>query len=183
MSEWNKAGIPHKGWECIDVFDLADDTEAGEEILYEQCEMCGNEKIRYVHVMKHQDFPEELHVGCVCAEKMSGDYVNPRRCETALKNKSMRRRNFNAVRWRFNSAKNTYSKKYKGEYITIMEGRYGGWGIFFAGQKIWNHEGRKISSFKEAEKIAFEIFEEYHTTQKERDAKFIWNSLDTDRRI
>lgn len=172
MGEWNREGIPHKGWKCIDVFDLADEIEAGEEILYEQCEMCGNEKIRYVHVMKHQDFPEELHVGCVCAEKMSGDYVNPRRCETALKNKAMRRRNFNRVRWRFNSVKNTYSKKYKGEYITIMEGRYGGWGIFFAGQKIWNYEGRKIRSFEEAEKVAFEVFEEYHTTQEERDAKF-----------
>ena len=57
--------------------------------------------------------------------------------------------------------KNTYSKKYKGEYITIMEGRYGGWGIFFAGQKIWNYEGRKIRSFEEAEKVAFEVFEEY----------------------
>ena len=129
------AGIPYKGWKCMAVFDLADETGTGEEILYEQCEMCGEEK-RYVHVMKHQHFPDEVYVGCVCVEKMFGDYINPRRREIALKNKAMRRRNFNRVKWRVNSFKNTYSKKYKGEYITIMESRYGGWGVFFADQKI-----------------------------------------------
>lgn len=34
--------------------DLGEGLE-GEEIEYEQCEMCGNEKIRYVHIMKHPE--------------------------------------------------------------------------------------------------------------------------------
>ena len=136
MVEWSRIGVPHKGWRCIDVLDLGEDAENIEEIDYQQCEMCGNEKIRYVHVMKHTEYQEILHVGCVCAEKMSGDYENPRKREKTLRNKAIRRRNFNRVEWKFNASKKTYSKKYKGEYITILESKYGNWGVFFSNQKI-----------------------------------------------
>ncbi|MDE7435550.1 MAG: hypothetical protein K2N01_07010 [Lachnospiraceae bacterium] len=71
MPPWNIMGISHKGWKCMDVLDLADEIESGEEIRYEQCEMCGIRKLQYIHVMKHQDFPEELHAGCACAEKVA----------------------------------------------------------------------------------------------------------------
>lgn len=135
MAEWNKPGIPHKGWQCIDVYDLGENAESSEDIEYERCEMCNNEKIRYVHVMKHSEYKELLRVGCNCAEKMSEDYENPCKRETDLKNKAVRRRNFNRKEWNFNSAKGTYSKKYKGEYITIKEGKFGGWGVFFAGRR------------------------------------------------
>lgn len=53
MMKWSKEGLPHKGWQCLDVIDLAENTETGDSIPYEQCEMCGNEKIRYAHVMIH----------------------------------------------------------------------------------------------------------------------------------
>lgn len=82
---WNKEGVPHRGWRCIDVEDLADLVDGTEEIPYEQCEMCGNERIRFVHLMQHPDYPHELRVGCVCAEKMSDDYVNPRKAEDTLR--------------------------------------------------------------------------------------------------
>ena len=49
MTKWNKEGLPHKGWQCLDVIDLAERAESGDSIPYEQCEMCGNEKIRYAH--------------------------------------------------------------------------------------------------------------------------------------
>jgi hypothetical protein len=79
---WNQADIPHKGWIFLDVID----TETAEAI----CEMCGNERIRYVHMMAHADHSERLSVGCVCAEKMSDDYVNPRKRERELRNKTAR---------------------------------------------------------------------------------------------
>ena len=87
--EWNKAGIPHKGWSCVDVEDIAEYFDDAEEIEYEQCEMCGRERIRFVHIMRHPDYPDELRVGCVCAEKMSDDYVNPRRAEDTLKKRAV----------------------------------------------------------------------------------------------
>lgn len=170
--EWNRVGIPHKGWICIGVEDVAESVDYDEDIEYEQCEMCGNEKIRYVHIMQHPDFPEELHVGCVCAEKMSGDYVNPRRDEKRLRKRAARRTNFNKREWNCNPAKRTYSKKYKGEYITMMENRYGNWGIFFANKRFWEYKGRRMNSFEEAERVAFDIFEEFHTTQEEREYRY-----------
>ena len=172
MGEWNKEGIPHKGWKCIDVIDLAECSEPGADIPYEQCEMCGNERIRFAHIMKHPQYFDELHVGCVCAEKMEEDYINPRRRENVLRNRAARKSNFNKIQWRFNSEKETYSKKYKGEYITIMRSKYGNWCVFFASQRIWDFDGRKMWSFEEAENIAFYIFEKYHTTRKEREYRF-----------
>ena len=75
MSEnrWDNMGIPHKGWSCIDVIDLRGDGAGSDETSYETCQMCGHEKIRYVHVMEHCDLEDSLRVGCVCAEKMSDD--------------------------------------------------------------------------------------------------------------
>lgn len=182
MMKWSKKGLPHKGWQCLDVIDLAENTETGDSIPYEQCEMCGNEKIRYAHVMIYPEYPDEIHVGCICAEKMTDDYDTPRKRETAVRNRTIRKKNFNKVQWRFNREKRTYSKKYKGEYITIMQSRYGNWGVFFASQKIWEYDGKKIRSFEEAEHVAFSVFEEYHTTQAERKLQFYINQMRQNRK-
>lgn len=74
---WDQPDVPHKGWVFLDVID----TETAEET----CEMCGNERIRYVHIVTHADYPAQLNVGCVCAEKMTDDYVNPSRRENRLR--------------------------------------------------------------------------------------------------
>lgn len=79
---WNQSDIPHKGWVCVDVID--------NETADATCEMCGNERIRYVHAMSHPQNNLQLDVGCVCAEKMTNDYVNPKRRERALRNKAAR---------------------------------------------------------------------------------------------
>ena len=44
--------------------------------------------------------------------------------------------------------------------------------FFFAGKRIWDYDGSKIRSMEEAERIAFEVFEQYHTTQEERELQF-----------
>lgn len=61
--------------------------------------------------MVHPDYAEEIHVGCVCAEKMTDDYINPRKSERALKNRNSRKNNFNRAQWNFNATKKTYSIK------------------------------------------------------------------------
>lgn len=43
--------------------------------------VCGNEKIRYVHVMEHPDPDKSCEVECVCAEEMNNDYGEPKRRE------------------------------------------------------------------------------------------------------
>jgi hypothetical protein len=64
----------HKGWNAVSVIDSRQDDESDDSPTYETCEMCGNGKIRFVHVMSHESYPDELRVGCRCAEKMSDDY-------------------------------------------------------------------------------------------------------------
>lgn len=32
--------------------------------------MCGNEKIRYVHILPHPEFNGEIRAGCSCTAKM-----------------------------------------------------------------------------------------------------------------
>lgn len=62
MNLWDVKGVPHKGWKCEEVIDVGDENLSSDKIEYEQCEMCGNEKIRYVHIMKHDNYFKELRV-------------------------------------------------------------------------------------------------------------------------
>ena len=96
---WTEPGIPHKGWRLIDVIDLRPDDAPVEETEYETCEMCGNERIRFVHIMEHNEH-ETLRVGCVCAEKMSGDYIGPRAREKQVRNRATRRQKWLSRKWR-----------------------------------------------------------------------------------
>ncbi len=167
MNLWDVKGVPHRGWECESVIDVGEWAGTGDEIEYEQCEMCGNERIRYVHIMKHRNYPKKLGVGCVCAEKMSGDYVNPRKEENAIKNRALRRCNFLQMPWKYNPHKETYSKKYKGRYITIVH-RNGKWGIYFDKYRVWKIQEQKIEDFRVAEVLAFELYEAYIQLQNQK---------------
>ena len=50
MARWDNPGIPHKGWTLVGCVDLGEGVYGDDEIEYETCEMCHNEKIRYVHI-------------------------------------------------------------------------------------------------------------------------------------
>jgi hypothetical protein len=56
--KWTQAGVPHKGWTCVDIEDLGSPDHV--------CEMCEVQPVRYVHSMEHPNH-ETLRVGCVCA--------------------------------------------------------------------------------------------------------------------
>lgn len=97
---WKQQGIPHKGWTLVDVIDVREDGQAELETDYETCMMCGNEKIRYVHIVEHTEVGEEFRVGCTCAEKMTNDYLNPERRERELRNRANRRINWTKKDWK-----------------------------------------------------------------------------------
>ena len=108
MKLWYTPGVPHKGWECDTVYDIRKDGSSPEEADYEVCQMCGNERIRYVHVMSHPEYPKSLNVGCICAEKMSDDYVGPKKREKNLRNIASRRSNWLKRKWRISSKGNDF---------------------------------------------------------------------------
>lgn len=76
MDLWSQKGFPHKGWIYVDVEDTGE--------LSATCEMCGN-NIRYVHYLSHPICDKSIGVGCVCAEKLTDDYITPKTREKAIK--------------------------------------------------------------------------------------------------
>ena len=112
---WKQQGIPHKGWSLVDVIDVREDGQAEWETEYKTCMMCGNEKIRYVHIVEHIEVGEEFRVGCNCATKMTDDYINPERREKELRNRANRRVNWTKKQWK--------SSK-KGNYYLNIENRH-----------------------------------------------------------
>ncbi|NBA88907.1 hypothetical protein GVN16_24240 [Emticicia sp. CRIBPO] len=73
---WNRNSIPHKGWTLIDVIDIREEGQKESETEYETCMMCGNEKIRYVHIVENEEVGEVFRVGFNYSRKMTEDYAN-----------------------------------------------------------------------------------------------------------
>jgi hypothetical protein len=98
--KWSKAGVPRKGWTCIDVEDLGEPSAI--------CEMCETQAIRYVHHMQHPSYPDALGCGCVCAGHMEENYEGARQRERALRNASARRRRRLTRDWRISRNRNPF---------------------------------------------------------------------------
>lgn len=119
-SKWNIPNIPHKGWTLEDVYDVREDGQAAEDTDYETCMMCNNERIRFVHIVSHVDVSEDFKVGCVCAEKMTNDYLTPKRLEIALRNKASRRVNWIKKKWKESHNGNIYLN-IEGHHLLIYQ--------------------------------------------------------------
>ena len=115
----------------------------------------------------HSDFNGELRVGCVCAEHMTDDYINPQKSERELKNRLNRKKNFMRREWQ-ERAQGKYVLRYKGENITIMKSKFGaGWGVLYGGQSVFRYNNRRIDDFHTARLIAFDLFDEQHESRGE----------------
>lgn len=75
-TRWKANGLPRKGWRLVDVIDT--------EELSSNCEWCGTD-IRYEHHLYHDEQDLQSISGCVCAEHLTDDYVNPKKREKELK--------------------------------------------------------------------------------------------------
>lgn len=113
-NHWNLEGVPHKGWQYETIIDLR---EEGEQ--YETCMMCGKEEIRYVHILSHDEVAETYRVGCVCAEKMTDDYVNPKERQRQLENRSKRKEIWKFKDWKQN-LKGNYYYNFEGHFLVIF---------------------------------------------------------------
>lgn len=158
MARWDLSGVPHKGWIFVDCIDVKEDATDDDEIEYETCEMCQNEKIRYVHLLRHPDYLEMIRVGCVCAEKLTNNYETPRNRENALRNRAMRKKNFMKQEW-YPNANGNLILKYKGECITAIQ-RYGQFRCVYQGRWTNDYHGRKITDLETLKMAAFEAFDD-----------------------
>jgi hypothetical protein len=83
--------LPESGWECVTVEDhgTAD----------QQCEMCGQEHVRFIHIMTHAEGTLTARMGKVCAAKYGDSATLPGLREKKLKNRAMRRGNWLKRTW------------------------------------------------------------------------------------
>jgi hypothetical protein len=84
--KWGRAGVPHKGWECVNVEDLGEPSQI--------CEMCEVMEIRYVQYMRHPNYPDLLACGLVCAGHMSEDLTGAANRDKTLRSNSRKRKTF-----------------------------------------------------------------------------------------
>ena len=157
MARWDNPGIPHKGWTLVGCVDLGEGVYGDDEIEYETCEMCHNEKIRYVHILTHPNYPREIHVGCDCACKMTEDYVTHPEDERKLRNRANRRQNFLKQEW-YRSSKGNLVLNYKGEYITAVE-KQGRWSCVYRNQWTNSYRGHIITDLATLKLAAFDAFD------------------------
>jgi len=149
-------GAPLDGWYCVDVLDIAD--EDGEVVSFATCELCNCNKVRYIHVMRNDDYFEDVEVGCICAGIMEGDILAARERERLMKNRAKRKQNFPRRKWKLTRTGNGYLN-YKGKRIFINKnttGR-GTYNVFCEGQTVWNYKGRPIDNFLSAAYAAFDL--------------------------
>ncbi len=154
MNLWNQTDVPHKGWRLKNVIDIRGDGESVDEAEYETCMMCNNERIRFVHIVTHIDIEVEFRVGCVCAEKMTNDYIAPSNREKELKNRSNRWKSWINKQWSISKKGNPFLKL-KGHLIIIYKNYDGNYKVKIdekLGNKIFfNIFDAKIAAFKGVE--------------------------------
>lgn len=153
---------PVSGWECVDMYDVNADRNVlagnGASDATFICELCDCPKVRFVHVMRHEEFPEDIHVGCVCAGIMEGDVLAAKDRDREMENRSKRKGNYLRRVWKRYSNGN-YRLRYKNRQITIISGGYGlsGFSVVCDGRISPKCEGRSITSFLDAVHTAFDV--------------------------
>lgn len=151
MNFWNTPGVPHKGWQLESVYDIREEGQSVDETDYKTCMMCGNDRIRYVHILTHKEVSKDFIVGCICAEKMTDDYVNPRRIENAIKNKTARKISWAKKTWKISKKGNQFLKKdghlfiiFRDKKSDIYRGKIDG---IFGKKHFQSEEEAKIALF------------------------------------
>ncbi len=154
---WSEPGVPHKDWSCIDVIDLRANGEPASETDYANCQMCGQEKLRYVHIMEHSDYHRTLEVGCVCAEKMTEDYLTPKKRESHLRNRASRRSRWLKLRgWKISKKGNPYINIGDFNLVIYSSGNLWRYQLKVNGD---SRQGTKTYPTQEEAKLA--LFDEY----------------------
>ena len=146
--KWSVAGVPHRGWVCVDIEDLGEPST--------DCEMCESQTIRYVHHMEHPEYPRVLQVGCVCAGNMEGSLSASRVREASMRSRAEKRNRWLSRAWKV-SAKGNPHIKAEGYRVTVYP-RGQGWAFTLApvdGSTVL-HARRSYQSTSAAKLAAFD---------------------------
>lgn len=100
--KWADPGVPHKGWTCVRIEDLGSPEKT--------CEMCESQEIRYVHYMQHDDYEDQLAVGCICAGNMEQDLSAAKARDKHMQSRAGKRARWLSRKWRLSKAGNEWVK-------------------------------------------------------------------------
>ena len=146
-----------EGWYCDRMYDVAGEDDAPDDVVLATCELCDCSSVRYVHVMRHHSYFEDVEVGCICAGIMEGDILAAKAQDNELKNRARRKRNFPNRKWRKTYNGNLHIT-YRGQDIFINKSQYGNsYGVRCGNQSTWQYKGRPINNFISAAYAAFEL--------------------------
>ena len=82
--------------------------------------MCGNERIRFIHLVSHPEVARCFKVGCSCAEKMTEDYVTPKRLEKEVRSQQRKSSTWLNKNWRISQNGNLYLN-YNDDFLLIYK--------------------------------------------------------------
>jgi len=156
LKKWN---APLEGWHCQYVHDVKEDGWIGgnDNGLF-TCELCGCCRVRFVHVMEHEDWFEPLYVGCICAGVMEGDILAAQERERQARNRAKRKRSFIERKWSM-TYKGDYTRQHNGKRLTITKPPFMGsqFGVVCNGTPYMSYKGKPITNFLSAACAAFDI--------------------------
>ena len=153
LQEW---GAPLSGWYCDYIYDVANEEEDSDHIELFTCELCDCTQVRFVHVMRHDEYFETVSVGCICAGIMEGDILAARERERLMKNRAKRKRNFPHRQWRKNWYGN-YQLTYQGRKVFINNKGGNRYSVYVDGKTSWSYKGKPLDNFVSAAYAAFEL--------------------------
>lgn len=75
-----------------------------------------------IHVLSHSRYADEIRAGCVCAERMTDDYVTHRKRERQLLLKSKRRETFLEMKgWKVSRKGNLFKNLPSGPHLVMFK--------------------------------------------------------------
>lgn len=154
LKEWS---APVSEWECLYTYDVKQDEEERSDDLY-TCQLCDFSQVRYVHVMRHRDYFEDVSVGCICAGVMEDDILAAQERERVMKNRAKRKKNYLKRKWQCYRSGNP-TMTYKDHWLMIVPPRSssGGFGVVCDGSSIWCFKGKPILTLLSAIHAAFDL--------------------------
>ena len=160
MKLWEEPGVPHKGWECLEVLDLKEEETEDAEV----CEMCGQEHLRFVHILRHDHYPEPVRAGCICAGKLTGNYTSAQAGEAKLRNRARRRSTWLTRKWKIDAKGNDMLKVGGHFFLVFQDTRRSGWWKFKF-DEVWGN--RSYPSQNAAKLALFDLTCEQLECEKE----------------
>src|SRR5690349_17042958 len=119
--------------------------------------MCESTTIRYVHYMHHDDYPEVLATGCICAGHMEGDVAAARSRETSMQSRASKRKRWLSRKWRTSARGNPWIRS--DGYRVVVYRKAGGWGATVTSElnDTTIHSRRFYANMPEVQLAAFDV--------------------------